>query len=375
MDFLSVIDNEGAGRDSARMLKVVQWATGPVGRYAMAAVVDHPELELVGAYVYADEKVGKDLGEIAGIGPIGVTATNNREEILAMDADCVIYMAMSEANPFAAIDDICALLASGKNVVSTSVTPLIYPASMGPEVVAQIEKACAEGESSFHGTGIEPGWAAEVLPLTMSGVFRYVESLTVQELMDYSTYDNAFNLFEGLGFGRAPDDPNVLWGDPSLIGGFLVGPLMLVADGLAATVEEFVFDRQTWVTPTGFDIAAGRIEAGTVAAMRFSASAVVDGRKALTVEHVTRVADDAAPDWPNGQGWRISVEGLPSMVLEAKIGVHGEDHNAQACLGTAMHAVHAVVPVCNADPGIRTFLHLPTIFGRHILSKPVHDNS
>lgn len=341
-----------------------------IGRHALRAAVDHPDLEVVGAFVYRDEQVGRDAGEIGGIGPIGVTATNEPGAILALDADCVLYMAQGEHGAAPAIDDICALLASGKNVVSTDETPLIYPASMGPAVVEQLEEACAAGKTSFHGTGIEPGWASEVLPLTMSGIFRYIESLTVQELLDYSTYDHAFNLFDGMGFGRAPDDPNVLWGEASTIGGFFVAPLMLVADGLEATIEDLSFDRQVWVTDEAFDVAAGRIEVGTVAAMRFSAMAVVEGREALTVEHITRLSDEAAPDWPSGRGWKVSIEGRPSMVLEARIGVHGEDHNDQACLGTTMHAVHAVAPVCEAAPGIKTFLDLPMVVGRRILRRP-----
>src|SRR5688500_3815201 len=155
------------------MRRVVQWATGPVGRHAVAAVIDHPELDLVGALAYSEDKVGRDVGEISGIGPVGVTLTGNREEILALDADCVLYMAQGDANPGPAIEDICALLASGKNVVSTAVTPLIYPVSMGQPVVDRLEQACAEGGTSFHATGIEPGWASEVLPLAMSGIFRY----------------------------------------------------------------------------------------------------------------------------------------------------------------------------------------------------------
>jgi 2,4-diaminopentanoate dehydrogenase len=125
-----------------------------------------------------------------------------------------------------------------------------------------------------------------------------------------------------------------------------------------------------WLTDEAFDVAAGLIEGGTVAALRFSATAIVDGRRALTVEHITRLRDDAAPEWPRGRGWKVSVEGLPSMVLEAKIAVHGEDENDQGCLGTAMHAVHAVLPVCAAAPGIATFLDLPTIVGRHVLRRP-----
>jgi hypothetical protein len=351
-------------------LRVVQWATGPVGRHATAAMVDHPDLDVVGAFVYDPAKVGRDLGDICGIGPIGVTATGDRGEVVALDADCVLYMAQGDANPGPAIDDICMLLASGKNVISTAVTPLIYPASMGPEVVARLEAACAEGATTFHATGIEPGWASEVLPLAMSGLFRYVDSLVVQELLDYASYDNAFMLFDVMGFGRAPDAPDVIGADPALLASVFRAPLTLVADGLGATIDDFTFDRQVTVADEAFDVAAGRIERGTVEALRFSANAVIDGRPALTVEHVTRLRPDAAPDWPRGRGWKVTVEGRPSMVLEAKIAVHDEDENDQGCLGTAMHAVHAVGPVCAATPGIATFLDLPNILGRHVLRRP-----
>ena len=144
------------------MLRVIQWATGSVGRHAVAAVHGHPDLELVGALVYSNAKAGRDIGDACGIGAIGVTATKNPDEIVALDADRVLYMPQGEMNPMGALDDIYRLLASGKNVVSTAVTGLVCP----------LESVCAAGQTSFHATGIEPGWAAEVLPLTMSGIFH-----------------------------------------------------------------------------------------------------------------------------------------------------------------------------------------------------------
>lgn len=348
-------------------LRVIQWATGNVGRHAVAAVCDHDDLELVGALVYSDDKAGRDVGEICGIGEIGVTATKDVGEILALDADCVLYNAMGDWNPPAAIDDICRLLASGKNVVSTAVTALIYPKSCGTAVVEQLEAACAAGQSSFHGTGIEPGWAAEVLPLTMSGLFRRIDSLLVQELMDYTTYDVGFVLFDVMGFGKRPDEA-VPMADPAVGAMAFKAPLMLLADGLGATIDDFVYARDVAVTDTPIDVDAGRIEAGTVSAQRFSYTAVVDDRPALTIEHITRLGADQAPDWPNGRGWKVTVDGLPSMVLESRIATHGEDDTDQGCLGTAMHAVHAIAPVCAAAPGIRTFLDLPIIIGRGVLS-------
>jgi hypothetical protein len=345
----------------------VQWATGNVGRQAAAAVHEHADLELVGALVYSEAKAGVDVGDLCGFEPIGVAATTSRDEILALDADCVLYAAQGEMDPMGALDDICRLLASGKNVISTAVTAHIYPASVGPDVVDPLEAACAEGGTSFHGTGIEPGWAGEVLPLTMSGILHRVDSILVQELMDYSSYDSTDMMFTIMGFGLPPD-ADVPMADPELVGATFRAPLMLLADGLGAQVERYEYRREVAVSDVARTVAAGVIEPGTVSAQRFSYTAVVGGRDALTIEHITRMGADTAPDWPAGRGWRVTVEGTPSMVLDSRIAVHGEDDNEQGCLGTAMHAVHAVVPVCEADPGIRTFLDVPMIVGRGVLA-------
>jgi len=358
-----------AGRSPAAPLRVVQWATGAVGRHAVAAIHAHPDLALIGALVYSEDKAGRDVGEICGLAPIGIVATRDPDEIVAMEADCVVYTPQGEMNPPRALDDICRLLASGKNVVSTAVTAYIYPKSAGADVVERLEAACREGGSSFHGTGIEPGWAAEVLPLTMSGLFRRIDSILVRELLDYSSYGSAPMLFEVMGFGKPPD-ARVPMADPALSGGPFRAPLMLVADGLGAAVEDFVFEREVAVADEGFDIDVGRIEAGTVSAQRFRYSAIVDGREAISIEHITRLGPDQAPEWPTGRGWTVKIEGRPSMSLESEIAIHGEDENDQGCLGTAMHAVHAIAPVCAAAPGIRTFLDLPMITGRHAMQMP-----
>src|SRR3954447_22942348 len=101
------------------MLRVIQWATGNVGREAVAAVHAHSDLTLVGALVYDENKAGRDVGDICGIGPTGVTATTDRDQVLATDADCALYMAQGEMDPSGALGDICDLLAQGKNVIST----------------------------------------------------------------------------------------------------------------------------------------------------------------------------------------------------------------------------------------------------------------
>lgn len=344
------------------MTRVIQWATGTVGRHALEAIRANTALELVGAYVYSSAKAGGDVGEICGLDSVGVIATSDRNAILAIQADCVLYMAQGEGNPQAAIDDICALLESGKNVISTALTALIYPKAAGAEVFARIEAACRKGGVSFHGTGIQPGWAAEVLPLTMSPLFRKIDSILVQEILDYATYPSGEMLFGVMGFGKKADPiaPIIL---PPGQGGAFLAPLMMVADALDVVIEQVVYQCDYVYADTAYDVTAGRVEAGTVAGKRYSFTAIIQGRPAFKIEHITRLGAHVAPEWPTGRGWYVKVEGKPAMILKAEIGVDDKDQNDEACLATAMHAVHTIAPLCAAPVGIRTFLDLPIIRG------------
>jgi hypothetical protein len=178
-------------------------------------------------------------------------------------------------------------------------------------------------------------------------------------------------LFDVMGFGRAPDDASVIGADPAILAGVFRASPMMLADAMGAEIDGYTYERQVWLADEAFDVAAGRIEVGTVAALRFSVTAIVDGRPALTVEHITRLRPDDVAEWPSGRGWKVTVEGLPSMVLESRIAVHdGEDENDQGCLGTAMIAVNAIAPVCAAAPGIRTYTDLPLVVGAAALRRP-----
>ena len=145
---------------SRQPIRVVQWATGGVGRAAIEGVLSHPELELVGCWVHSADKHGKDVGEILGPDPVGVAATTSAEEILALDADCVVYSPLMPNE-----DEVAALLRSGKNVV----TPVgwVYP---DPAKFGGDHAACGEGGATLHGTGIHPGGITERFPLMVSAV-------------------------------------------------------------------------------------------------------------------------------------------------------------------------------------------------------------
>jgi hypothetical protein len=346
--------------------KVIQWATGHVGMHALRGIARHPEMELVGLWVSGEAKAGKDAGELCGIGPIGVRATRDADALLARDADCVSYMASTDYRPMDAIEEMCRILASGKNLVTTSFVPLVYPWHAIPEFARQIDDACQRGRSTFFCSGIDPGFSPDALPIVLSSLSERIDSVRAQEIFNYATYDQPQTLFEVMGFGKPlgtmvpllfPGSLTLAWG-PSV---------KMVADALGLELDDITQRHEQVVADETFDISCGRIERGTVAALRFEVSGIVAGRPVITVEHVTRLRDDLAPHWPQGVGpgtYRVTIEGMPSMRCDLQIGFRSADHNIDGCVASAMRVVNAIPAVCAATPGLKTWVDLPIYAGR-----------
>src|ERR1700722_19509867 len=148
--------------------RVVVWATGGIGSIAIRTISNRPDLELVGVWVHSEEKVGKDAGELAHGDPIGLAATNDAEELMALEPDCVVYAAAGPERDALAIPDYVMLLEAGCNVVTTSTTRLVNPHAYEPaEWRDQLVAAAKQGQVSLYASGIEPGFAADYLPLVL----------------------------------------------------------------------------------------------------------------------------------------------------------------------------------------------------------------
>jgi 4-hydroxy-tetrahydrodipicolinate reductase len=349
--------------------KVIQWATGHVGIHALRGIARHPDLELVGLWVSSESKAGRDAGELCGIGTTGVIATRDADKLINTKADCVSYMAATDYRPGDAIEDMCRILASGKNLVTTSFVPLIYPWHAVPEFARQIQDACERGGTSFFCSGIDPGFSPDALPIVLSSLSERIDSVRAQEIFNYASYDQPQTLFEVMGFGKPPG--TVV---PLLVPGALTlawGPsVRMVADALGVQLDEIRQHHEQVVAPDTFEISCGRIERGTVAALRFEVSGIAGGKPVITVEHVTRLRDDLAPDWPHGVGpgtYRVTIEGMPSMRCDLQIGFHSDDHNIDGCVASAMRVVNAIPAVCDAAPGLKTWVDLPLFAGRRAL--------
>ncbi len=329
-------------------LRVIQWATGNIGTRSLQRVIEHPEMELVGLWVHNPEKVGQDAGALCGLPLTGVRATNNLKEIVAIPADCVLYMRQGTD-----IAEICALLASGKNIVTTR-GDFHHPPSMDVEIRARVEEACRTGGTSIYSTGSSPGFVTEALAIPLVSMSRRLDCLTIDEFADMTSRNSPDLLFNIMGYGVSPgqfDQRRV-----EHVKKDFASSLAQIADALGIAID--TWDAFGELSPAANDtqIAAGPIEAGTVAAQRITIEGRQNGRTRLRFRANWYVSKDIeARDWNlRESGWRIRVEGDTPMEVNINFPVSPEEYPSITPGFTAHRAVNAVPMICAAEPGIRT---------------------
>jgi hypothetical protein len=345
-------------------LRVIQWATGSVGRAAIAAVARHPELELAGCWVHSPAKAGKDAGDLAGIGPLGVAATADAAEVHAIDADAVVYAPLVP-DP----REVAALLRSGKNVV----TPVgwFYP---DPARAGELTAAAEAAGVTLHGTGIDPGGVTEIFPLMISSMSSAVTFVRGEEFSDIRTYDAPDVVRDVMGFGGSPERAKAGPMVKLLDGGFRQS-VRMVLDGLgfdAGHRPEIRTTHHVGVATGTITSPIGDIGPGRVAAQRFHWEAVAGGEVVVRIGVNWLMGEaDLEPGWtlgPDGERFELEVRGEPDALVSIR-GWQAESVSAgllrnPGILATAAHCVNSIPYVVAAPPGIRTALDLPVVTGR-----------
>ena len=342
--------------------RVVQWATGAQGVESIRAILDRPDLELVGARVYSDEKDGLDLGTIVGRAEIGIRGTRDTTSVLELKPDCVAYMPR-----LTSIDEICTILASGANVVTTAF--LFYPRALPADDLRRILDACEEGGSSIHGTGLNPGNLSGVLPLALSGMSRRIDRVSLQERADWSFYESTNITFDNMRFGCLPDEVTEEASDfLRFNSGIFKEEVELVADALHAGIDEVTTEVDLVLAERDHDIFGVTLSAGTVSGQRWHWQGRRNGRTLVEIDALWTVGGEYPSHWPTpADGWTLTIEGDPSIrahvlaLASYERNVPITDHVRAASIATAMQAVNAIPAVCDATSGIQTMADLPLI--------------
>ena len=342
--------------------RVVQWATGAIGKTCLRAVLDRPDMSLAGVYVYAARKAGQDAGAIARYPDTGILATRSIEEILALDADVVIHTARLQLPCEQHDGDICALLRSGKNVITTAGQH--YPAAHGPARLALFDEAARAGGVTLYGTGMNPGYVLERLVLGLTGVCVDVQRIEVTELLDASTMPDPDFVFTVMGMGSDPVGLDLRHGPLAVLFGTLYREAIAFAcDRMNADVDEIQPDHRVVTAARDLAIAAGMIRAGTVAATEWRWHAISAGRRFLTLSVIWTM--DPSLDGYAGRGhWTVDIEGLPDLHLSLDMAdPPGTGLRTKAGqYVTAAAVINAIPDVVAAPPGVLT----PPVFASFI---------
>jgi 4-hydroxy-tetrahydrodipicolinate reductase len=351
-----------ADPDNTKRYRVVQWATGNVGSRALRHTIEHPQLECVGVWVHGTGKVGKDAGELAGLAPIGVKATNSIDEVLALKPDCVLYMP-HVYNP----DEVCRILESGANIVSTRME-LQNPVAYDKDIAARIAAACEKGNSSVHASGSSPGFISEALPIVLASIQRRLDHLQIDEFADCSSRNSPEMLFEMMGFGAQPGAANE--GQLQHMLHSFSPSLQLTATALGLPIDEFKVSGGQGLARNDVHIAAGVVPKGTVAATKTTLTGYRGGKPLMTftttwfVSEDVETSDDAVWEFRSPSGWHVVLQGDCPLDVSISFPVSEADYPEMTPGLTANRPVNAVPFVCAAPAGIVTAVDLPQVIAR-----------
>jgi hypothetical protein len=335
----------------SRRLKVVQWTTGKTGKAAVRGMIGHPVLDLVGCYAHSSEKVGRDVGELCGIEPLGIAATDDVEALLALEPDCVSYMAYRPN-----FDHLERILESGANVVSTMY--MMAGFGYGTEPTHRIRDAAIRGGSSLYATGIYPGHAPMVA-LSASAMCRRIERLSILESLDIKDYANE-QMFRAQGFDLDPNDPAAALACESSCGSFK-DQVPVLAKALGLAIDEVGFGVEFAVANQDTDFGFMTVQKGRIAGFKGTVSGIKGGASLIECSFVWKLGEDMTPNWPVTHGYVIEIAGDPGV----RCRLEPLEGHFDGTITTAMPAINAIPMVCAAPPGIVNQMELPLVRAAH----------
>jgi len=339
-------------------IRVAHWATGVTGREALRTIIEHPELELVALYVSDPGKAGKDAAELCGLDKVtGISATGDVQAIFDAEPQCLCYAAKAAGREEEAVADMSQFLSAGIDVVTFALISMVYPPAAPESIRESLEKACAEGGSSFFATGSSPGFFTLGLVSAALSAAGRVDALRMQEFVNVQRYGVPEAMRDTVGMGMPADyvPLRVTYG----ITERWWGPLLHhAAKLLGEELRDVTFEWETAVTDKDLETDFGPVPKGTIGAYRWSLRGVIGKDTPLILEQFMRADNSVAPDWPQRpveaghSAVRIQIEGRPSQTIDFHIDFMEDDKVDCSIIQTATHTVNAIPVLVEANAGI-----------------------
>jgi len=344
------------------MQRVAVWGTGNMGATAIRSALAFPGLIFTGLITSSADKVGRDAAEFAGLDrPTGVLADTDVDSVLS-GCDAVAYMASGDIRPNDAVADIERCLRAGRHVVTPSLYSLYDPASAPTEWVDRLGAAACDGGVTLLVSGVDPGWGNDALAVTAASLCTRIDTITCQEIFDYSTYNQPFAVKVSCGFGGSMDEtpmmllpsiPTMVWG----------GNVRLIGRGLGIEIDEITEEVQRLPLEHSVDTVMGTFEKGTQGAFWLKVIGSSGGRQRVIIDHITRIHPSCAPHWPQpdqGVGdHRVIVDGDPQLTIVTRADIAGGTRADGGNTTAANRLLGALNWLAEQKPGIYDGLQVP----------------
>lgn len=347
-----------------RPIRVFQVATGNVGTEMIKRIRQHPDLELIGVHCYSSDKVGRDVGDLTGIGPINILATGTVEEIIAASPDVLTFHGV-----FPDEDLYIAVLEAGINIVTTAdwITghhrTKNHPHPSRRPWTEIIDDAARKGGVTFYGTGMNPG-LNQILGIVASADVAEIENITTIESVDVSCHHSAATWKE-VGYGRPIDDPEL----PGMLRKYtevFADSIWMMADAFGLELDEVSFSYEVGACTKDIDLGWYQLPKGSLGASYVKYQGIVDGVPRLETHLEWQMTPHTSPSWDIKGCYITQITGDPQIYSKHMIfpapGVDLTNVDDFASIGmtvTGMPALNSITSVVAAQPGVITSADLP----------------
>ena len=328
-----------------RPVKIVQYGVGPIGVEVAKYALKKKGTEFVGAVDIDPNKVGKDLGEFTVGHKIGVTITDDAEELLKRTKpDVVLHSTSSYLRDVKG--QLLQIMKSGSDIVSTC-EELSYPFLKNGKIAKELDAKARRNKVTVLGTGVNPGFVMDTLVLTTTGVCQDVKKLRASRIQDASYRRLPFQKKIGAGLTPAEFESKVAEGTIKHVG--FPESVAMIAAGLGWKLDRIEEKIESKVADRAVESQYLKIEPGQVAGLNQTASGIIDEEQVIILNL------QAYLGCPDSREW-IVIDGQPPIDLTIKGGVHGD-------VATAAVVVNCIPRVLNSEAGLMTMKDLPVPAG------------
>jgi len=327
-------------------VRTLHYGLGAIGSLIANLAAKRRDVEIVGAVDIAEDKVGRDLGELAGLGrPLGVTVRPSLEEALqGREADVVIHSTGSRLERVS--PQLEEILSAGLNVISTC-EELAYPWRRHPEIAARLDELAHRKGVRILGTGVNPGFIMDTIALALSGISADVRSIRAVRIVDAAK--RRWQLQRKVGAGLTPEEFKTGVQDGTLGHVGLPESIDMIAAALGWELDGVEESIEPVTAQSTLSSSYVTVRPGQVAGLRQTGWGKKDGEAVITLELEIRLGADETGD-------RVIIEGHPALEMTIR-GVHGD-------IATAAIVLNAIPSLLTSPPGLRTMIDLPLVHWR-----------